>query len=177
MQSLPMYPHVTIHWRCSDNVFLMGLVPYRFVLSRIPTWARYIFIVTDTCYGAGKDDNQGKEKDPKRVVDGSTTLSNHHIPAETCLPNLKSVHRKNLFCLEVITELVSALNPVPLFSYTFHIAYVSSQSTVFTRIGLSYVWYSLISFQHPNLNAHKHSHATTGAIDSITNTYCYSSGA
>jgi hypothetical protein len=28
------------------------------------------------------------------------------VNLDTCLPNLKSYHRKNLFCLDVITELV-----------------------------------------------------------------------
>ena len=55
IDELPFYPDVTIHWRCSDNLFFthMGLVPYRFIVDRIPADAKYVFIVTEASYGQG----------------------------------------------------------------------------------------------------------------------------
>ena len=46
---LPLWPDVTIHVRCSDNVayLRMGLTPFRFILSSIPTNAKYIFIASE----------------------------------------------------------------------------------------------------------------------------------
>ena len=50
--ALPFYPDVTIHWRCSDNIFFdrMGLTPYRFIIDRLPDDAKYVFITTETSY-------------------------------------------------------------------------------------------------------------------------------
>ena len=78
-------------------------------------------MLTDTCYGGGKDEHR-EEKVDKRSKEKKesstkihhhfegTTLTNHHVNSDTCLPNLKAYYRKNLFCLDVITELVSALS-------------------------------------------------------------------
>ena len=48
-KNLPMYPDVTIQYRCSDNVFFdnMGLLPYRYILNTIPTDAEFIFVTTE----------------------------------------------------------------------------------------------------------------------------------
>lgn len=46
---LTMYPDVSIHYRCSDNVFFrqMGLTHFTSILRRIPSNAKYIYILTE----------------------------------------------------------------------------------------------------------------------------------
>jgi hypothetical protein len=47
--NLPLYPDVTIHYRCSDNIFFdnMGLLPFHHIVNVIPSQAEFIFIVTE----------------------------------------------------------------------------------------------------------------------------------
>ena len=71
-------------------------------------------MVTDTCYGLqnengnGNENGKGKENGKGNGNGkGNKIHDHHHIQAvESCLPNLKTFHRKNLFCLDVIAELV-----------------------------------------------------------------------
>ena len=82
-QSLPFYPDVTIHWRCSDNVFFgrMGLTPYRFIIDRLPNDAKYVFITTEASYyNISNADEEPSEKEKSR---------NHHL----CVPIIAELVR------------------------------------------------------------------------------------
>lgn len=57
LESIPLFPDVLIHYRCSDNIFFpnMGLLPFFAILSHIPVQSKYIFIVTESEFGQNAD--------------------------------------------------------------------------------------------------------------------------
>ena len=110
---LPFYPHVTIHWRCSDNVFFdfMGLTPYHFILSRLPKWATYVYIVTDTSYGDGK--HTASSHTLHLLIHPATPLLMHTSNTSSHIPllgnNYPDPNRKSRYsglCIPIIDELV-----------------------------------------------------------------------
>jgi hypothetical protein len=49
LASIPPYPDVLIHYRCSDNIFFgnMGLLPFHAILAHISIRSKFIFIITE----------------------------------------------------------------------------------------------------------------------------------
>ena len=86
--ALPFYPDVTIHWRCSDNVFFggMGLIPYRFILNRLPKDTKFVFIVTEASFYDATDSSE----EVTSAYDESSSLSRNH---ELCVPIITELVR------------------------------------------------------------------------------------
>ena len=61
-EQLLLYPDVTVHYRCSDNIFFkgMGLLQFHDIIDNIPSTAKYIFILTDDIIHTGRMNSYGR---------------------------------------------------------------------------------------------------------------------
>lgn len=73
-EQLPFYPDVTIHYRCSDNIFFntMGLLQFHDIIDNIPSTAKYIFILTDDEIHTGRMNSEGRL--PRFIIDAVVQL-------------------------------------------------------------------------------------------------------
>lgn len=70
-EQLPVYPDVTVHYRCSDNIFeraQMGLLPFHSIIDNIPSSAKYIFIVTEDLVHTAKMNGGSRSTDEISAV-------------------------------------------------------------------------------------------------------------
>lgn len=69
-EQLPLYPDVTIQYRCSDNIFTtaMGLLQFHDVVDNIPSTAKYIFILTEDEIHTGRMNGDNRLPNEMKAV-------------------------------------------------------------------------------------------------------------
>ena len=124
-RNLPIWPDVSIHFRCSDNLFWdrMGLTPFRYILSAIPNDAKYIFIATEST----KDANMFHICSP--VLQELVKLIQQQVPLARVVVRAGG-NEAALFI--VLAQLI--YSPVAICSastFCFHVAAARNQGTLF----------------------------------------------